>query len=165
MSQHARFIYVAVALMMLTGTGIGSAMLANGASARTPISVSDCPVTVPNGSTPPNERPGAGWHGNGAIWVGLPIDGAFSLPPEDPDAVNPPAEKIVWFRGDRNAELHIHGHSLDDPLLKVLVERPDGYESFVQVSAVTFPGNGCWALHATTLNDTLTVIVLVNRPE
>lgn len=164
MARRTRLINLLVAVLVLTGTGTGVSILATSAHASTPVPASGCPVTAPNGSTPPNERPGAGWHGNGAIWVGLPIDGTFSAPPDDTGGLDPPAEKIVWFRADTDAELHIHGHALTDPTREVLVERPDGYESHVQVSAITFPGNGCWVLHSTTWNDTLTVIVLVNRP-
>lgn len=138
-------------------------MLIGDGNAAAGLPTADCPITLPSGSVPPNERPGDGWHGNGAIWVGLPIDGTFSAPPEDPVDVGPPAGKIVRFRDDSGAESHIHGHSLLDPTLEALVERPHGCESHVQVSAVTFPGNGCWVLHPTTMNAALTVTLLIDR--
>jgi hypothetical protein len=37
----------------------------------------DCPVALPNGNAPPNERPGSNYYGNAKLWTLLPPDGTF----------------------------------------------------------------------------------------
>jgi hypothetical protein len=41
----------------------------------TVAAVASCRVTIPNGSTPPGERPNPHHHGNGRLWTGLPLQG------------------------------------------------------------------------------------------
>ncbi|MER3418306.1 MAG: hypothetical protein C4343_04190, partial [Chloroflexota bacterium] len=72
LARNMAWTYAAALTLVLVATS------ACGASERTPATTTAaCPVTEPNGSTPPGERPHALHHGNGKLWTDLWPEGKF----------------------------------------------------------------------------------------
>jgi hypothetical protein len=94
-----------VGCLAATGCVTAAPGVASGATYST-AAAEDCPVTLPNGSTPPGENSGPTWTGNAGLWTFLPIDGHLlanrrgSLPLLKPDGSVD--HKILWLgRRDR----------------------------------------------------------------
>jgi hypothetical protein len=108
-----------------------------------------CPVTKPNGSTPPGEQVlGPGSHGNGELWVVLwPEGGKVVFRPGGPGFVLADGSlsmKFGWWRGGRG-KLTIEGKRLDAPAPPLRASIPDGYgDTGFQATALIFPTVGCW---------------------
>jgi hypothetical protein len=158
---------------------------ANGASGRHPADLeashgSRCPVTTPNNSTPPGERPGQGYDANGALWTTLPGNGKvvgvrqelLSHPGQLPEGVfgiiradGAIAVKFPWWgRRATNDTLTISGHRLDEPASPLRVEAPpnSGKPGF-WASRIIFPTTGCWIVTGRARAGALTFVVLVAR--
>jgi hypothetical protein len=145
------------------GSGAGSGTAAQAvrpAAARAP----GCPVTVPNGRTPPGEQPSREDHGNGALWTGLPPDGRIvaGRPFIRPDGSM--RIKFPWWGSRRaDAELRITSASLD-PQRRVaqstISPGKTGAPHF-WASAIIFPTEGCWRVAGAAGHASLTFVVLV----
>ena len=125
-----------------------------------------CPVTVPNGSTPPGEQPSFDHHGNGTLWTALWPDGKVLM---DPSHVQPDGSlemKFLWWR-DVYGKLSIEGQRLDAPAPPLQVIIPEGYgETGLQASSLLFPSAGCWQVTGKAGNAPLTFVTLVvNVPQ
>ena len=108
--------------------------------------VSECPVTVANGNTPPGERQSAFHHGNGALWTGLWPEGKVVFQPGGSGFIYPDGSlsmKFPWWRGVVG-ELTIDGRRLDAPAPPLRASIPDGYFGTFQASSLIFPTEGCW---------------------
>lgn len=124
-----------------------------------------CPVTAPNGATPPGERPSPAHHGADGLWTVLPPGGVLLL---EPDADGSLATKSPWWRGV-TGPLELTGRRLeppvtDDPSAVFEASVPDGYgDSGFQATGWRFGGEGCWEVVGRVGASELRVIVLVRR--
>jgi hypothetical protein len=135
-----------------------------GHDTRSPLA---CPVTLPNGSTPPEERPTPGRHGNGKLWASLPRDGRFSVAPlSAPEYLGPGGEiavdgvllpdgsvgiKAPWWRGPGvRGRLRLRARRLDAPAPNVdRTVPPSGYGlTGFQATGLSLPTPGCWKVTA-----------------
>lgn len=120
-----------------------------------------CPVTHPNGSTPPDGRPNALSHGNGRLWVSLWTRGV--VVPGDgvrrDDALV--SVKYGWWREVRGV-LTITGRRLDADRQTFRGDVANGYgDTGPQPSSISFPSPGCWEITGTAGGASLTFVVLV----
>ncbi|MEA2596516.1 MAG: hypothetical protein QOF01_2985 [Thermomicrobiales bacterium] len=140
----------------------------------------ECPVTLPNGETPPGERPSLGYHGNGQLWTGLPPDGRVVFTPDGPGDIEPDGSlsiKWPWWI-EVPGLFTVRGTRLDAPAPPLRAFRlgnpipaappatappnvvylvPDG---FVATSLV-FPTAGCWQVTAVVGDASLSFVTLV----
>jgi hypothetical protein len=120
-----------------------------------------CPVTLPNGSTPPGETPNPDYHGNGSLWTSLWPEGRIVTTKEDVRRNGSIAMKFPWWRGVEG-ELTITGRNLDGPAPPVRAEIPRGYgDTGFQASGVLFPTAGCWRVTGKVGEARLTFVALV----
>lgn len=103
-----------------------------------------CPVTQPNGATPPGERPSSGYHGNGALWTALWPGGVVHIPAQNVQGDGRLSMKWPWWRGAEGA-LTITGWRLDAPAAPLAASIPDGYGvTGFQATGLLFASPGCW---------------------
>ncbi|MEZ4501743.1 MAG: hypothetical protein R3C39_03890 [Dehalococcoidia bacterium] len=126
----------------------------------------DCPVTIPNASTPPGQRPFPTQHGNGDLWVVLPIDGKALVGPQQ--YAGPLGEgaaaKFGVFRADPNADIVIEGRRLDTAASPLEADIIEGYDGLIfQAASVRFPTLGCWEITVHGGDDILTVVMLLEE--
>lgn len=129
-----------------------------------------CPVTVPNGKSPPRQRrslgghrESPGWHRDGRLWVALWDDGIIRWRAEPDGSIG---MKFPWWRGVRG-RLRIKGRRLDAvaPPLRAHVPRGYGATGF-QSTAVVFPTPGCWKVTGAVAGARLEFVTLVlEEPE
>lgn len=122
-----------------------------------------CPVTEPNGMTPPGEQSNPLHHGNGDIYTALWPDGIIPFSANGPGTIRADGSllmKFPWWRGEGvSGPLQIRGRDLSGGLGEVSAEIPEGYgETGFQASGLVFPEEGCWEITA-TVGDTELVIV------
>lgn len=131
-----------------------------------PAQAPPCPLTAPNGSTPPGEQASEMYHGNGKIWTVLWPDGAVLFEPGGPGEMRPDgslAMKFPWWRGEgASGALQIEGVRLDGEAPPLQAEIPEGYgETGLQASALVFPTEGCWQVTARAGEAELTIVTRV----
>jgi hypothetical protein len=123
-----------------------------------------CPVTKPNGSTPPGEDPSRYYHGNGQIWTGLYDNGTVVFEPEGPGVREEDGSlsmKFWWWRGVEG-RLEIEGRRIDADADALRASIPAGYgDKGFQASALIFPTPGCWEVTAQVGTATLTFVTRV----
>ena len=134
--------------------------MASCASPTTP----PCPVTAPNGSTPPNEQASDLNHGNGEIWTVLWPEGKVVFEPGGPGQILPDGSldmKWGWWRGV-TGQLTIEGRRLDASAPPLRADIPEGYGATgFQASGLIFPSPGCWEVTGKVGEAKLTFITLV----
>ncbi len=128
----------------------------------------DCPVTIPNGSTPPGESANQLYHGNGQLWTALWPQGVIEFSPAGPGEIRPDgsmAMKFPWWRAEAvSGAIEVSGERLDGTGSGVEIEAPDGYgDSGFQASALVFPSEGCWHVTARAGDAQLTFIVEISQ--
>jgi len=125
-----------------------------------------CSVTIPNGSTPPGERPSSLHHGNGDLWTVLWPEGRVVFEPGGPGFVSADGSlsmKWPWWRGGRG-RLSIDGRRLDASAPPLRSKIPKGYGGTgFQATALIFPTEGCWEVTGKVGQATLTFVTLVVR--
>jgi hypothetical protein len=120
-----------------------------------------CPVTLPNGNTPPYTSLDSAWHGNGKLWVLIAPFGVFLVDTKAVAADGSIEIKIPWNRGGRG-ELIIEGKRLDKPSPSLQAIVPAGYgETGFQATGLRFPTEGCWEIKGRVGNTTLNFVTLV----
>ena len=120
-----------------------------------------CPVTEPNGSTPPFEQPSMYYHGNGELWTGLWPDGKIYMLPTDKMPDGSFSTKWGFWRGV-NGALMVEGHRLDADAAPLRADIPDGYgDTGFQVLGLIFPTTGCWEVTGRVGESSLTFITEV----
>jgi hypothetical protein len=126
--------------------------------------VPGCAVTIPNGDTPPGERPSPEYHGNGALWTALPPNGKIEA---TPPFVRPDGSiriKFPWWGSRKvSAHLKITGSSLggQDQALRVSVVPGQTGAPHFWASGVIFPAEGCWRVTGFAGHANLTFVVSV----
>jgi hypothetical protein len=127
-----------------------------------------CPVTIPNGNGPPGEQRSSSYHGNGALWTGLPADDGIDRggAPE-PDGST--SQRYLWWTVGTEGGLAIEGRRLDTAVAARLRARihsgvPD--TPFADVpdggfwsSSINFPTEGCWQVTGRVGTASLTFVV------
>lgn len=125
---------------------------------------SDCHATLPNGSTPPGERPTRTHHGNGSLWTVLWPEGTVVFRPGGPGFVLEDGSlqmKFPWWRGLRG-RLVIEGRRLDAGAAPLRAHIPAGYgASGFQATGVIFPTPGCWEVTGHLGDTSLSFVVNV----
>jgi hypothetical protein len=173
----ARWVALVVALTLVVTGFVGTAGVAAKAAA-----LSACPVTIPNRPGPPGHPLSRGFHGNGALWVGLPengkvvafrrgkgglaskqTQGAFIADIRPDGSIE---EKFPWWGATQvRGDLRITGRRLDlhAPPLGVDGKPGSGQPGF-WASGVIFPTYGCWKVTGAVGNATpLAFVVKVVR--
>jgi hypothetical protein len=155
-------------LALLTGcTGIARFAGAAAAPTGTPVS---CPVTRPNGSLPPGEKPPPPGHpdahyGNGKLWTALWPSGKTLVKPDQIDPDGTLDMKFPWWRGPGvRGPLTITGRCLDAPAPPLRADIPIGYgDTGFQASRILFPTEGCWEVAGKSGDASLTFVTLVMK--
>ena len=123
-----------------------------------------CPVTTPNGSTPPGEQPSPNYHSNGQLWTVLWPDGQVIFEPSGPGSIEEDGSlgmKWAWWRSVAG-QLTIEGRRLDAPAPPLRADIPKGYgESGFQATDLIFPSDGCWEVTGKVGQAELTFVTLV----
>ncbi len=123
-----------------------------------------CPVTKPNGNTPPRERPGGRHHGGDGLWTVLWPDGTVVFRPGGSGFVQEDGSlsmKFPWWRG-REGQLRIEGRRLDGSAPPLRARIPNGYGATgFQATALIFPTPGCWEVTGRVEEANLTFVTLV----
>lgn len=120
-----------------------------------------CPVTAPNGRTPPGEQSSPTHHGNGSLWTVLyyPKLIVTSRNVRPDGSIE---EKFPWWR-DVTGQLTIRGGEVGGSGAPIRADIPPGYgDSGFQASSVIFPTEGCWRVTGRAGNASLTFVVSVS---
>ena len=123
-----------------------------------------CPVTLPNGSVPPNQNPSPLFYGNGVLWTSLWSQGQVVFGPGGPGQVGTDGSLSIqwpWWRGTEGV-LAIEGKRQDAsaPPMKAIV--PDGFgASGFQPTTLVFSSEGCWQVTGKVGESSLTFVTLV----
>lgn len=134
-------------------------------SAPAPQARGSCPVTLPNGDTPPGESPNPHYHGNGALWTSLWPYGTIVVGAEDVREDGSIAMKFWWWRGVEG-QLTIEGRRLDATAPPLRADIPSGYGlTDFQASAIIFSSEGCWEVTGRVGDASLTFTVIVVSAE
>ncbi len=144
---------------------------ASSPSASPQASLTPCPVTEPNGNTPPPEATvagrGAGGYGNEALWTALwmwdegeiPVPLSHVLPDGSLGEL-----KWSWFRYVPG-RLSIEGRRLDAPAPPLRAHIPEGYgDRGFQPVGLIFPTGGCWEITGRVGTGSLSFVTLVVPP-
>lgn len=141
-----------------------------------------CRVTVPNGSTPPGEKPSAQHHGNDSLWTTLGRKGRFTVARESaPEYLGPNGEiavdgilaadgsvgiKAPWWRGRGvRGRLRLRARRLDAPAPRVdRTIPPAGYGlTGFQAVGLILPTIGCWKVTGVVEQARLSYVTLVRK--
>jgi hypothetical protein len=122
-----------------------------------------CPVTLPNDSVPPGEKPSSDDFGNGDLWTLLWPNGTVIFEPGGPGEQGDDLSlsmKWPWWRGVAGS-LEVDGTRLDAPgILGASI--PEGYGGIgFQATALIFSEPGCWKVTAHVGDRSLTFITAV----
>lgn len=138
------------------------------AATPSPTGAAGCPVTKPNASTPPDERPSPLFHGENGLWVPLEIDGTLEVPNVVyPDRVGLRADgsvtsKYPWW-GSRRAGriLTITGVQIGGSgrRLRAQVRRSRWRSPRLWPGYVSYPAPGCWRVTGRAGHGKLTFVV------
>jgi hypothetical protein len=136
----------------------------NGTPEPRPITVENCPVTIPNNQPPPNRENEQSWHHEGPLWVGLPPDGVMLIGSGQINDDGSMWNKMIWVRESVAAPLYVRGVLLSDPRVKAEFGiAPIADQRYIALVAmgVVFPEAGCWAITGSFGYDEVTVVVWV----
>ena len=155
---------IMVALLTLFGL---SAFQVTSVGERQPVitpSQATCPVTLPNGMTPPREEPAPTHHGDGLLYTVLAPDGRIVADDRSVEADGSIGWKVPVWRAPGVGEagdLRISGHELTTgTAIRSVI--PDGYGQRFQAGGVHFPGEGCYELTLRSGEASLTFITMVD---
>ena len=125
-----------------------------------------CPVTPPNGSTPPGEQPNPDHLGNGALWTGLWPYGRVVFQSGGPGQIHQDGSlemKFFWWRGVRG-QLEISGRRLDGAAPPLGADIPTGYgDTGFQATSLIFATEGCWEVTGRAGGASLTFVTFVQK--
>jgi hypothetical protein len=119
-----------------------------------------CPLTLPNGSTPPGEPDGGANHGNDHIWTAMWPHNVLIASRDYIDADGSVVMKWPWWWRGVNGQIKITGQRLDGDAPPLTAHTQEGYTRF-QPSGIRFPTEGCWEVTGTVGDASLTFVTLV----
>jgi len=179
MHAHTRLLVISMLFAALTGCDTSHRVTQDTSKAVSPspatptdtlppsssVSATDtpraCPVTFPDGSTPPGEQVPGNYYSTGMLWVGLWPEGKVLARPEQVSSDGSVTMKFPWWRGIRG-QLIIEGRRLDGPAPSLQARIPDGYgEIGFQSTLLVFPRQGCWEVTGRVGSATLTFVTSV----
>lgn len=126
-----------------------------------------CPVTIPNGSLPPNgpgadpiKAPCSSCLGNGTLWTTFSPDGQEQVTPDSAGLLR---IKSDWWRGPGiTDDVIVQGRRIDAPAPPLRAPAPHGYEGGgFQAGEIIFPTPGCWEITGKAGSASLTFVVRV----
>lgn len=121
-----------------------------------------CPLTLPNGRTPPGGKDVGANHGNGKVWTAMwPHNVLIATPDYIAEDGSVVMKWPWWWRRTLGAELAITGRRLDGDAPPLTAYTLDGYEAGFQPSGITFPTEGCWQVTGAVGDARLTFVTLV----
>jgi hypothetical protein len=126
-----------------------------------------CPVTIPNGNTPPGEATEVQSHGNGKLWTVLWPYGVMIADTDSVQSSGWIGMKFPWWAKGLEGELTISGRRLDQDAPPVRVQGPNESppDEFRKhrfwSSGVLFESEGCWEVTGRVGATSLTVVVIV----
>jgi hypothetical protein len=164
-THRRRSLLMVMLFTILTGcaNGIPQASSVGTPSVPLPAAVSACPVTLPNGNSPPGERATSNYYGDGSLWVDLWPGGVVHARPTDVSPDGAITMKFPWWRAVQGA-LSIAGYRLDGSAPALWTNIPDGYgDSGFQATEIIFPTAGCWEVTGTVGAARLRFVTLVQR--
>jgi hypothetical protein len=130
------------------------------------VVVGTCPVTQPNGTTPPGESYEPRYFGNGKLWTTLWPEGTVMIGKEGPGSINADGSLVMsfpWWRSQSvNGPLEVTAKQLDGNaslLMSEVTETVD--EHGYQTSSLVFPNEGCWQITAAVGGTSLTIVVYI----
>jgi hypothetical protein len=159
--------HVAVIALLAALAGCGGESKSSSTPATKPTATpvaaraGTCPVTLPNGNTPPGEKPSELYYGNGRLWTAMWPYNVIVATRHDIRADGSIEVKWPWFRGVAG-RLQVTGRKLDGKPARLPADIPDGYGStgFVP-SALSFASEGCWRITGRVVDAQLTFVTLV----
>jgi hypothetical protein len=119
-----------------------------------------CPLTFPNGRTPPDEPEVGANHGNGKIWTAMWPHNVVIATPTYIERDGSIGMKWAWWWQDANGKIAITGRRLDAQAPPLTAYTQAGYRRF-QPSGINFPTEGCWEVTATVGSAKLTFVTLI----
>ena len=140
-----------------------------------------CPVTIPNGSTPPGESGSPDRHGNGRLWTALNRRGRFVVATRSaPEYLGAHGEiavdgvlspdgsvgiKAPWWRGPGvRGRVRIQARRLDGAGRVDRTVPPSGYGlTGFQATGLRLPTTGCWRVTGSAGKAMLIFVTLVWR--
>jgi hypothetical protein len=154
---------LATGLLVGVYTGVASAAGPNGGV--TAGTEGTCAVTIPNGSTPPGERPSDSHHGDGSLWTVLPANGVFDSPVSVRADGSIGGIKFPWWRAVQGP-LRLRAMRTDASAVGARTTVHGGYgNTGFQATTILFPTRGCWRISGSVGAHVLafTVSVTVGR--
>jgi hypothetical protein len=124
----------------------------------------NCPVTVPNGSTPPGEAGSKLNHGDGKLWTVLWPNETVLVPADDVDADGVLWMKFPWWRGAGvSGRLQVVGTSLDARAAPLQLQMSDYGPTGFQATSLGFSSEGCWEVTGSAGSAKLKFVTRVAR--
>lgn len=122
----------------------------------------DCPVTLPNGSQPPDSAVTDPYsYGNGGLWTSLWPQGRIVMEDHNVEADGSYSMKWGFIRGV-TGPLTVEGRRLDGEAEPLRAWIPDGYgDTGLQIIALIFPTTGCWEVTGRVGEASLTFVTEV----
>jgi hypothetical protein len=140
---------------------------AQSSSTVTETRTATCPVTLPNGESPPGEKPSETHHGNGRLWTVLSPQGTILARKEDVRPDGSIEIKFPWWAAGVYGDLTIRGRRLDATAPPIRATINPGWpetgfsgDAF-WASFIIFPTEGCWEVTGTVEASRLTFVALV----
>jgi len=128
----------------------------------------ECPVTLPDRSTPPGEKPGPNYYGNGSLWTTLSTEGRVMFRSGGPGQIQSDGSmsmKFWWWRAVVG-KLSMQGRRLNAPAPPLRAHIPEGYgDTGFQVTSLIFPTEGCWEVVGKAGDAELKFVTLVSKTE
>ena len=127
------------------------------------VPVTECPVTLPNGSTPPGEISSKNYYGNGQLWTVLRPDGIIRIQQDDLEDAKTNGLKWPWWRSQQaTGTLTVNGSEINGNSGSVSANVLPGYGlTGFQVTGLKFPGEGCWEVVGQSGNSELRFVTKV----
>jgi hypothetical protein len=129
-------------------------------AASVPRPTGTCPLTLPNGNTPPGGKAAGMNHGNGKIWTAMWPHNVVIATPDYIEADGSVGMKWPWWRGIKG-KLKISGRRLDGKAPPLTAFLPDYGRSGFQPSGISFPTEGCWEVTGALGGAKLTFVTLI----
>jgi hypothetical protein len=145
---------------------------ASGAGHRS-LGAKGCPVTIPNGSTPPGARPSPGHHGNGRLWTVMPLDGNLLVTNKRPGPPGTTAGYVHrdgsisvkwpwWGIKSAGRRLIVTGRRRGSSRVRILARIRARRTRHFWASVLRFQSRGCWHVTARARRARLSLVVSVS---